>query len=173
MRVIVSTRYPAVHGTLRISSFCTFSHISSRSSPPFSIVHCSSRKQVPIFSLVYEKEGWITTKSNKILVTDEDNLDLAIQYIDPRYYSLAMKPAVETMIGSDLINAMVVTVGKSWASMHDDRLPHGDPGEITVMDPVVQAIGPVYFNEQVQPDPTWPSTLVDGGVTWINVPPGE
>ena len=25
------------------------------------------------FSLVYEKEGWITTKSNKILVTDEDN----------------------------------------------------------------------------------------------------
>jgi len=77
------------------------------------------------------------------------------------------------MIGSDLINAMVVTVGKSWASMHDDRLPHADPGAITVMDPVVQAIGPAYFNEQVQPDPTWPSTSVDGGVTWINVPPGE
>lgn len=125
------------------------------------------------FSLVYEKEGWITTKSNKILVTDEDNLDLAIQYIDPLYYNLAIKPMVEAMIGTPIVNALVVTVGKSWASMHDDRLPHGDPGAIALIDPLVPAIGPVYFNEQVQPDPTWTSTSVDGGVTWINVPPGE
>lgn len=125
------------------------------------------------FSLVYEKEGWITTKSNKLLVTDEDNLDIAIQYIDPAYYTYAIKPMVESMIGMPIVNAMVVTVGKSWASMHDDRLPHGDPGAIAIMDPSVPAIGPVYFNEQVQPDPTWPSTSVDGGVTWINVPPGE
>ena len=27
----------------------------------------------------------------------------------------------------DNSNDKVVTVGKSWASMHDDRLPHGDP----------------------------------------------
>jgi hypothetical protein len=125
------------------------------------------------FSLVYEKEGWITTKSNKILVTDEDNLDLAIQYIDPLYYNLAIKPMVEAMIGMPIVNAMVVTVGKSWASMHDDRLPHGDPGATVYTVPPALAIGPVYFNEQVQPDPTWTSTSVDGGVAYINVPPGE
>jgi hypothetical protein len=125
------------------------------------------------FSMVYEKEGWITTKSNKLLVTDKDNLDIAIQYIDPGYYTYAIKPMVESMIGRPIINAMVVTVGKSWASMHDDTLPHGDPGATAIMNPVVAAIGPVYFNEQVQPDPTWTSTSVDGGVTWINVPPGK
>ncbi len=96
-------------------------------------------------SFVYEKEDWITTKSNKILVTDEDNLDLAIQYIDPAYYTLAIKPMVESMLGTNIVNAMVVTVGKSWASMHDDRLPHGDPGATAVMSPLVQAIGPIYF----------------------------
>ena len=126
-------------------------------------------------SFIYEKEGWITTKSNKIPVTDEDNLDLAIQYIDPTYYTFAIKPMVESMLpgGTSIVNALVVTVGKSWASMHDDSLPHGDPGATAIMSPLVPAIGPIYFNEYVQPDPSWPATSVDGGVTWINVPPGE
>ncbi len=125
-------------------------------------------------SFVYEKEGWITTKSNKIRVTDDDNLDLAIQYIDPTYYNYGVKPMVESMLGGTKItNAMVVTVGKSWASMHSDLLPHGDPGAIAILSPLVPAIGPIYFNEYVQPDPSWLATSVDGGVTWINVPPGE
>ncbi|MBC2714530.1 MAG: hypothetical protein HF978_04400 [Desulfobacteraceae bacterium] len=125
------------------------------------------------FSFVYEKQGWVTTKCNVITVTDEDNVDIAIQYIDPYYYYLALKPAVEAMIGVPLVNAMVVTVGKSWASMHDDRLPHGDPGATVSSIPVLtypETIGPIYFNEAVQPDPTYPYTSVDGGVTWINVP---
>jgi hypothetical protein len=125
------------------------------------------------FSFIYEKQGWVTTKSNAITVTDEDNIDIAIQFIDPYYYNLALKPAVEAMIGSPITNAMVVTVGKSWASMHDDRLPHGDPGATVSSDPPLffpPTIGPIYFNEAVQPDPTRPYTSVDGGVTWINVP---
>jgi hypothetical protein len=36
----------------------------------------------------------------------------------------------------------------------------------------VPAIGPIYFNEAVQPDPTYTATSVDGGVTWIDVPFG-
>ena len=128
---------------------------------------------------MYEKEGWITTKCNEITVTDEDNTDIAIQYIDPYYYNIAMKPAVEAMVeamtGSPftLVNAMVVTVGKSWASMHSDLLPHGDPGATVSTQPPLyfpEAIGPIYFNEAVQPDPAYPYTSVDGGVTWINVP---
>jgi hypothetical protein len=125
------------------------------------------------FSFVYEKEGWVTTKSNVIPVTNEDNVDIAIQFIDPFYYFLALKPAVETMIGGTITNAMVVTVGKSWASMHSDLLPHGDPGAIVTSEPILlypDTIGPIYFNEAVQPDPTYPYTSVDGGVTWINVP---
>jgi hypothetical protein len=133
------------------------------------------------FSFIYEKEGWITTKSNVITVTDEDNTDIAIQYIDPWYYYFALKPAVEQqmsyMLGFSftLQNAMVVTVGKSWASMHDDRLPHGDPGATVSLTPAPvfpDTIGPIYFNPAVQPDPSYTETSVDGGVTWLNVPLG-
>ena len=49
------------------------------------------------FSFVYEKEGWITTKSNAITITDDDNTDLAIQYIDPLYYTYAVKPYVQAV----------------------------------------------------------------------------
>lgn len=132
-----------------------------------------SKKTDLEFSFVYEKLGWATTKCNVITVTNEDNVDIAIQYIDPFYYYLALKPAVEAMIGTPIINAMVVTVGKSWASMHSDLLPHGDPGATVSSVPILtypETIGPIYFNEAVQPDPTYPYTSVDGGVTWINVP---
>jgi len=132
-----------------------------------------SKKMDLGFSFVYEKQGWVTTKSNLIPVTNEDNVDIAIQFIDPLYYYLALKPAVEGMIGGPITNAMVVTVGKSWASMHSDLLPHGDPGATVSSDPLLtypDTIGPLYFNEAVQPDPTYPYTSVDGGVTWINVP---
>lgn len=132
-------------------------------------------------SLVYEKEGWVTTKSNVLTVTDEDDTDLAIQYIDPEYYYLAVKPTLEAQLSAlfgqeiPVENAMVVTVGKSYSSMHDDRLPHGDPDATMLVEPEIglPGIGPIYFNEQVRPDPSWTATSVDGGVAWINVPIGQ
>jgi hypothetical protein len=123
------------------------------------------------FSLIYEKAGWVTTKSNVITVTDQDDTDLAIQYIDPAYFQYAMKPWVEYVFlgGAPFRNAMVVTVGKSWASMHDGRLPHGDPEASATASPAA-GVGPIYFNEDVQPDPTQLLTSLDGGVAWLNVP---
>jgi hypothetical protein len=122
-------------------------------------------------SFVYEKDGWVTTKSNAITIGDDDITDLAIQYIDPQYYQLVMKPYVQaTWLGqTPLENAMVVTVGKSWSSMHDGRLPHGDPGALAMATPSL-GVGPVYFNRHVIPDPTETATSVDGGVTWLNMP---
>jgi hypothetical protein len=123
------------------------------------------------FSLVYEKEGWITTKSAVLTVTDADDTDLAIQYIDPLYYVHYVKPYVQAIwLGTTPFeNAMVVTVGKSWASMHDGRLPHGDPGATASASPAL-GIGPIYFNAAVFPDPGQLETSVDGGVTWLNMP---
>lgn len=132
------------------------------------------------FSFVYEKEDWVTTKSNVIPVRDEDNLDLAIQYIDPYFFEFAMLPLVENMMRSNgypnffFKNAMVVTVGKSWSSMHDDRLPHGDPGATVSIQPVLEElIGPIYFNEAVVPDLGQADVSLDGGVTWLNMPTGN
>lgn len=126
------------------------------------------------FSFVYEKAGWITTKTNAITITDLDDTDMAIQYIDPAYFEYAMKPFVENYFlgGGDFLNAMVVTVGKSWASMHDGRLPHGDPDAAAMASPAL-GVGPIYFNKNVQPDPTQALTSVDGGVTWLNMPLGN
>jgi hypothetical protein len=130
------------------------------------------------FSFIYEKDGWITTKTNVITIRDEDDLDLAIQYIDPTYYNYAMLPFVENMIAGiegypvPFENAMVVTVGKSWASMHSDMLPHGDPGATVTAKPE-KGIGPIYFNKSVIPDPGLTATSVDGGVAYINVPLGK
>ena len=129
-------------------------------------------------SLIYAKAGWITTKSNVMTVTDKDDADIAIQYIDPIAFRWLIKPLMEIMLqglvptGADstLKNAIVVTVGKSWASIHDDRLPHGDPG--ATVNAISGAVGPVYFDEKVKPNLTYTHTSVDGGVTWLNVPKG-
>lgn len=128
-------------------------------------------------SLVYAKAGWITTKSNVLTVTDQDDTDLAIQYIDPEYFRSFIKPGIELMIkalqpesDATFTNGVVVTVGKSWASIHDDRLPHGDPG--ATVNPIPGAIRPLYFDKSVRPNPILTSTSVDGGVVWLNVPKG-
>ncbi|TDG14069.1 hypothetical protein E2F43_11315 [Seongchinamella unica] len=129
------------------------------------------------FSFIFEKEDWITTKTNVNLIDDNDNTDFAIQFIDPYYYQYGMLPFVEKMMRSNgypnffFSNAMVVTVGKSWGSMHDDRLPHGDPGALVSLSPETpDAIGPIYFNKSVIPDLNQQDVSVDGGVTWLNMP---
>lgn len=127
------------------------------------------------FSFIYEKDGWVTTKTNVIGIKDEDDIDFAIQFIDPSYFNFAMVPTLEQMFSDipdyEFKNAMVVTVGKSWASMHSDWLPHGDPGAtVTVSSDTNEFIGPVYFNKSVVPDRTQEKVSVDGGVAWLNMP---
>lgn len=127
-------------------------------------------------AFLYQKSGWPTTKSNNITVNNSSITDIAIQYIDPDYYYQQMKPMVQKLISDKykmdipFQNALVFTVGQSWASMHSARLPHGDPGA-TVM-PINNAIGPVYFDESVQPNATITTTSDDGGVAFFNVPYG-
>lgn len=129
------------------------------------------------FSFIFEKEDWITTKTNVHTIRDEDDVDFAIQYIDPYFFEFFMLPYVEDMMRSGgypnffFENAVVVTVGKSWSSMHDDRLPHGDPGATVTISPAADDyIGPVYFNKAVIPDLKQEDVSVDGGVTWLNMP---
>lgn len=130
------------------------------------------------FSFIFEKEDWITTKTNVNTIVDQDDIDFAIQFIEPHFYTYAMVPLIEGMMRSTdypnffLENAMVVTVGKSWGSMHDDRLPHGDPGAtVRIVSPTSDDyIGPIYFNKDVIPDLNQLDVSVDGGVLWLNMP---
>jgi hypothetical protein len=131
-------------------------------------------------SFVYERPGYVTTKSPVVEVADTAITDLAVQFPSAAYFALA-KADIEQKIGAligapyTLRNVLVTTVGKSWASMYNTQLPHGDPGVTVAISPAVQfplSVGPIYFNEAVAPDPTLGATSVDGGVMFGNLPAG-
>jgi hypothetical protein len=139
-------------------------------------------KGVPLrMSFVYELAGYPTTKSQVVEIGDGGITDLAVQFPTQAYYAAA-KGQIEQQIGAligapyTLSNVLVTTVGKSWASMYSTALPHGDPGVQVAISPAVPfpvSLGPVYFNEQVSPDPTLTSTSVDGGVLFGNLAAGS
>jgi hypothetical protein len=132
-------------------------------------------------SFVYEAAGYPTTKSQVFQIGDADLNDVAVQFPTASYYQAA-KGQIEQQIGGllgapyTLRNVVVTTVGKSWASMYNPELPHGDPGAQVGISPAIQfpaSLGPVYFNEAVSPDPTYTSTSVDGGVLFGNLANGS
>ena len=132
-------------------------------------------------SFVYELAGYPTTKSQVFQIGDAGITDVAVQFPTASYYAAA-KGQIEQQVGAllgapyTLANVLVTTVGKSWASMYDARLPHGDPGAVVSISPPVAlpaSLGPVYFNAQVSPDPTLTSTSIDGGVLFGNLPAGS
>jgi hypothetical protein len=132
-------------------------------------------------SFVYERAGYVTTKSQVFEIGDDDISDLSVQFPTAAYYAIA-KAQIEQQIGAligapyTLSNVLVTTVGKSWASMFSPDLPHGDPGAQVAISPAIQfptSLGPVYFNESVAPDPTLSSTSVDGGVLFGNLARGS
>jgi len=132
-------------------------------------------------SFIYERTGYVTTKSQVFDVGDSAITDLAIQFPSEAYFTLAkadIEQKIGTLIGAPytLRNVLVTTVGKSWASMYNADLPHGDPGVTVSISPAIQfplSVGPIYFNEAVAPDPTLTSTSVDGGVMFGNLPAGS
>jgi hypothetical protein len=139
-------------------------------------------KGVPLrVSFVYENTGYVTTKSQVFEIGDAGISDVSVQFPTQAYFTLA-KAQIEQQIGAligapyTLNNILVTTVGKSWASMFDPMLPHGDPGAQVTVSPAIQfpaSVGPIYFNESVAPDPTINATSVDGGVLFGNLASGR
>lgn|GEM_PF-3371432 len=60
-------------------------------------------------------------------------------------------------------------VGMSFAEFIEFH-PHGIEGATAALVPA--AVDPIYFNDDVVPDPTQELSSIDGGVIWVNVPPG-
>lgn len=68
---------------------------------------------------------------------------------------------------------MPTTVTRVGKSLYDPGA-HGEAGAtVTIEPPLPREHGPIYFNESVLPDPTRTETSEDGGVLYIQVPPGE
>lgn len=68
---------------------------------------------------------------------------------------------------------MVTTVTRVGKSLYDEGA-HGEAGATVTLDPPLSPEhGPIYFGSNVLPDPTLTETSDDGGVLFVQVPPGE
>lgn len=67
------------------------------------------------------------------------------------------------------IASTVTRVGKS---IYDEGA-HGEAGATVTLDPPMAEEGPIYFNESVVPDRALTETTADGGVLFLQVPPGQ
>lgn len=68
---------------------------------------------------------------------------------------------------------MPTTVTRVGRSLYDPGA-HGEEGAtVTIEPPLPAEHGPIYFNSQVLPDRSRSETSDDGGVLYVQVPPGE
>ena len=68
---------------------------------------------------------------------------------------------------------MVTTVTRVGKSLYDPGA-HGEEGATVTLEPSLPSEhGPSYFNSDVMPDRSLTETSDDGGVLFVNVPPGE
>jgi hypothetical protein len=138
-------------------------------------------KNIPLqMSIKFEKDGFVTTQTNQLTINDTGIGNIAVQFTSNDYYNAAiaqLEQQVSAAIGVPYTvqNLAVSTVGKSWASMFLNQFPHGDPGATVTIDPPVSfpTLGPIYFNDNVAPDPAQPFVSVDGGVLFANLPNGR
>lgn len=95
---------------------------------------------------------------------------------DLEYNGLKALLGVESRPDGRPANCVIVTTasarnvrGVDYETFHE-RTPHGVAGATSSSQPPLP--DPIYFNENVLPDPSQPSTSEDGGIIWTEVPAG-
>ena len=135
-------------------------------------------------SFIVKHPGYPESQTAVIEAGDQNINDITFQVPDNNLFAMlkiGLEQGFTQYLGFpyeiDVTNncQIVTTAGKAWASMLLDRFPHGEPGAIGIIEPVYPfpMLGPIYFNEEVMPDPGLQSTTVDGGILWVNCPEGE
>lgn len=94
---------------------------------------------------------------------------VTFQAVSPALYDVL---AMQLGIVPDPTDCQLVTtvtrVGGSLYVAADE----GEPDVVVSVDPPI-AGGPIYFNATTMPDRTLTASSTDGGVLWVNVPPGD
>lgn len=123
-------------------------------------------------SLVMEAPGYHLEQTGTHVVPPEGLELVTFQGVTNDVYAalaaiLAITPDDE---GSCQMPTTVTRIGKS---LYDPGA-HGEAGAtVTIDPPLPPEHGPIYFNSRVIPDPSLTETSDDGGVLYIQVPPGE
>lgn len=96
---------------------------------------------------------------------------VTFQAVTPQIY--AALSAVVGIAADDTKCQMVTTVTRVGKSIYDSGA-HGEADVTVAIDPPLPASsGPIYFNSSVIPDKSLTKTSDDGGVLFVQVPPGE
>jgi hypothetical protein len=122
-------------------------------------------------TFVLEAAGFPVAHTKTFQLPDNDVERVTFQVpTDALFEGLGALAGVELDPDKCQIASTVTVIGKS---LYDPG-PHGEAGAIVTIEPAVDPDqGPIYFNEDVLPDPSLTESSGDGGVAFVNVDPGE
>ncbi|MBW2190720.1 MAG: carboxypeptidase regulatory-like domain-containing protein [Deltaproteobacteria bacterium] len=127
-------------------------------------------------TLVLEHESHPLTYTKTHTVPDTDLDDLTFQIPTNFLFGLIESGLVDGGVidGIDPNKCQVVSTFTRFGKTIGDSGHHGEPGAILSVAPANNAeAGPIYFGDDVIPDPTRAYSSLDGGVLLINVEPGD
>lgn len=124
-------------------------------------------------TFVYQAEGYPTTHTKTFTLPEAGGTLERVTFQVPElavYDLLAGIVGVEPDPTACQIASTVTRVGKS---VYDPGAHGEDAATVTIDPPIAAELGPIYFNEEVIPELGLTETTGDGGVLYVNVPPGE
>lgn len=125
-----------------------------------------------VVTLVLEHPDYHLIQTGSITLGPEGAERITFQAVPNLTYKMM---AASIGIGTDEENLcqMVTTVTRVGKSLYDSGA-HGEEGAVVTLEPPLpKENGPLYFNSDVQPDWDLTETSDDGGVLFVQVPPGE
>jgi hypothetical protein len=125
---------------------------------------------------VLEHPNHPLTYTKTHLVPDTDLDDLTFQIPTNALFGL-----IESgLVNADIIEEVdpnkcqIVSTFTRYGKTIGDSGPHGEPGAVLSITPANDAeAGPIYFGDDVLPDPARSYSSLDGGVLLLNVEPGD
>lgn len=122
-------------------------------------------------TFVLEHKEYRTTQTKTFTLPVQDVEKVTFQVPNHLvFFGLALLIGLEV---DDTKCQIVTTVTVPGKSIYDQGA-HGEAGAQVSIDPPLPADhGPIYFNDDVKPDPSLTESSSDGGVLYTNVPPGE
>ena len=125
---------------------------------------------------VLEHEDHPLTYTKTHTVPDTDIVDLTFQVPTNLLFGLIEAGLVEGGIidGIDPGRCQMVSTFTRFGKTIGDPGHHGEPGAVLSVAPVNDAeAAPIYFGDDVIPDPARTYSSLDGGVLLLNIPPGD
>ena len=127
-------------------------------------------------TLVLEHENHPLTYTKTFTVPNHDLDDLTFQIPTNFLFSLIEAGLVDAGLidGTDPSKCQIVSTFTRYGKTIGDEGAHGEPGAVLSVAPANTAEqGPIYFGDDVIPDPSRTYSSLDGGVLLINVEPGD